>query len=495
MKSRPNVLWIGADQLRFDTLSHNGNSHCRTPNIDRLAREGVRFERAYTPCTLCSPARASMFTGQYAFRHGMGTNCDMYHSLAAELPRPEELLHSSFQDAGYRCAYTGKWHVGTNMGPGDYGFEGMNLPGYGNIREDEGFRSYLEERGLAYEPHPEIFLNPDGQTLVAGRWGGPQESTPGHYLVEKSKELMSRYRDEGTPFFLTCQFWGPHGPHMPSDEFYGMHDPESIEPWPSFGDDLSEKPRRIRRERDDFYKDHPSDWKKAAEITARYYDCSAMLDYELGRMMDWLEESGLAEDTVVVFSTDHGDMTGSHGGLMDKGLLYEEAQHIPLVFYGKGRFKAGAREDLAMNMDIMPTLMELCGIHVPEGLDGISLAPALEDLEGRSRREELLLEFHGLRFLYSQRALVSDDGWKLIFTPGDYDELYDLNSDPGEMRNLLRSGESAEKLDEMRRRLMRVTAETGDPLRDCVSKFFGNWRSGSGQVDATTFFEERPGAR
>ena len=110
---RPNILWIGTDQLRFDALRCNGNAVCQTPTLDRLAAQGVSFTRAYTTCCLCTPARASMFTGRFAFKHGMGSNCDMYHALARELPDPSMLLHPRLARLGYRCGYVGKWHVGT----------------------------------------------------------------------------------------------------------------------------------------------------------------------------------------------------------------------------------------------------------------------------------------------------------------------------------------------------------------------------------------------
>ena len=124
-----NILWIGVDQMRADTLGCNGNLVCQTPALDQLAREGVNFKRAYSPSSLCTPARASMLTGLYAFHHGMGTNCDMYHAMARELPRSEQLLHYRLQALGHRCGFTGKWHVGRELGPADYGFEGLSVPG------------------------------------------------------------------------------------------------------------------------------------------------------------------------------------------------------------------------------------------------------------------------------------------------------------------------------------------------------------------------------
>ncbi|MCK4899369.1 MAG: sulfatase-like hydrolase/transferase, partial [Anaerolineales bacterium] len=180
-KTKLNILWIGVDQMRADSLT---NSQVQTPHLDLLAQEGVQFQRAYSPSSLCTPSRGSMFTGLYAFNHGMGTNCDMYHALARELPHPEQLLHTHLLDLGYRCGFTGKWHVGTELGPVDYGFEGMNIPGYGDLRRDEGYQEYLHDNGLSYGSikNP-IYANHDQRTLIAGEWNGPLESTPTYYLT------------------------------------------------------------------------------------------------------------------------------------------------------------------------------------------------------------------------------------------------------------------------------------------------------------------------
>lgn len=147
---RPNVLWIGMDQLRPDALGCSGNRVCQTPNLDRLARQGVRFSNAYTTCCLCSPARASMLTGRFAFKHGMGTNCDLYHSLARELPHPEMLLHRRLAALGYNLGFVGKWHVGTQKGADAYGFEGLGPAGYGGIDKHPEFLKYLKDAGLSF---------------------------------------------------------------------------------------------------------------------------------------------------------------------------------------------------------------------------------------------------------------------------------------------------------------------------------------------------------
>ena len=287
------------------------------------------------------------------------------------------------------------------------------------------------------------------------------------------------------PFFVTLQYWDPHGPHLICDEFYQATDRSRITPWANFKDELQHKPEKVIRERDDFYRLHPRTEAEVVDYIGWYCDHVAMLDHQIGRLLDYLEESDLIDDTLIVFTSDHGDMTGSHGGLIDKGLLYEEAMRVPLVFVHPDLPKV-RRDGLALNMDALPTALSLLGI--------CDIQRQAEDLSAQIRddtatgRDYLLGEFHGLRYLYSQRMLVSDDGWKLIFSPGDRDELYDLNDDPHEMNNLAEDRGSAERLARMRAALIQKTAHYGDPLRDCVAKFNGQWRTQSGQFDATSAY-------
>ncbi|MDA8746815.1 sulfatase-like hydrolase/transferase [Litoreibacter sp.] len=199
--------------------------------------------------------------------------------------------------------------------------------------------------------------------------------------------------------------------------------------------------------------------------------------------MTFLQDSGLIDDTLIVFTSDHGDMTGSHGGLIDKGLPYEEAMRVPLAF-SHPSLSPATLNNLALNMDILPTAMGLMGVDF-NPRHARDLSPEILSAMAK-RRDFLLAEYHGLRYLYSQRILVSDDNWKYIFSPGDYDELYDLNTDPGEMINLATDPLSQVKLNNMRNALIHETAAFDDPLRDCVSKFNGQWRTGSGQFDATS---------
>lgn len=484
--ARPNILWIGVDQMRHDTPGYSGNPICRTPRLDRLAGEGVAFTRAYTPCCLCSPARASMLTGTYAFRHGMGTNCDLYHALAAELPKPDMLLHRRLAAMGYRCGFAGKWHVGTKLGAGDYGFEGFGPAGYGNVTKSAEFLAYLDERGVSYDGVSKpIFGNAGGKTLLAGVWDGLTESTPTAFLADYTTGLMDRFSAEGKPFFINCQFWGPHSPHLPSREFVGLHDRSAIAPWVNWEDVLEGKPASVRRFRTGFYRSLPDTWDGWREIVGLYYDYTAMIDGEIGRILDHLDRLGLRDKTIVVFESDHGDMTGSHG-LFDKGFMYEEAFRIPLIVRWPGRAEAGRRcDELIYNMDVFPTLLDALG-RPDESLDGVSFLNALEGEPLAKPRDAIYLEFHGIRYLYSQRALVTRDNYKYIFNAGDFDEFYDLNRDPGELRNLLDVPEHAQIVERVRNELKAAALKVRDPICDDIAKMFGDWTNLSGQFEASS---------
>ncbi len=482
MKKRRNILMICVDQMRYDTPGFAGKSICSTPRLDELASKGCSFSHAHTPSSLCSPARASIFTGEYAFTHKMGTNCDMYHSLSAELDKPERLLHRHLLDSDYRCGYIGKWHVGTNLGPGDYGFEGMNLSGYGDIIHDADFIKYQKEHGYTYSLNKCIYGNENEQTLLAGCWDGPTESTPSHYLAERTIDLMREYADDDAPFFLTCQFWGPHMPHLPSKEYYGKHDRTKIPQWINAQDDWKNKPGIVKRLGKDFYRTAPSDENHWAELIGCYYDFTSMIDYEIGRILDALRSFDLDDNTLVCFTSDHGDMTGSHGGLLDKGFMYEEAHRIPLILSGPDIPQGIERDDLVMNMDLFVTFLDYLNIEY-EKRDGRSLLPLFNGEE--PFRDHLYMEFHGLRFLYSQRALVTADGLKYIFTPGDIDELYDLNTDPGELNNLIEDSKYEQERALLQQLMIEEAVRFKDPLASCIAKLFGRWELADNQPNPT----------
>lgn len=475
-----NYLFIACDQLRFDTLSIHGNPVCQTPALDQIATEGVDFTNAHTTAPLCTPARGSIFTGNYALKHGMGTNCDMYHALATELGDPSRLLHHRLQENGYACGYIGKWHVGTNLGPCDYGFEGMNVSGYGNCKAEGEFQEYLQTHNLTYTLKNPIYLNRGQKTLACAMWDGEEESTTDWYLTNRTMDLIKEFQERGEDFFVTCQYWGPHGPHTPPKSYFGRADRGKIEQWKSYEENLDGKPEFVRRHLE-FYRSSPKTWDECQQVIGMYYDYMMFIDSQIGRLLEFLKGCGLYENTVIIFTSDHGDMQFSHNGLIDKGFLYEEAMHIPLIVRHPSFLGKGSNDSLVSNMDILPTILADQGISC--SCDGQSLLPVLA---GKPGREDFLMEFHGIHFLYTQRAVITKDGYKFIWSPADKDELYDLNKDPDEIVNLCERIDYQKIKMEMIERLKKNAVEYRDPVMDYIYKIFGSWESPSGQVDATS---------
>lgn len=470
-----NFLLIGVDQMRFDSLSGlGGRNAARTPSLDALAARGTLFENAYTTCPLCSPSRASIFTGQHPFHHRMCTNCDMYQPVTSELEHPEQLLHYVLIENGYRCHYEGKWHVSSSIGPTDLGFTGMNSKSYGDFTGSSDFMEYLKSHGFSRKISDPYYFNSPEQTMGTGIWDGPVESAPEYYLADRTITALDSLAEEGKPFFLTCQFWGPHMPHLPPRDYVGINDREKIVPWESMDDDLSGKANIIRRELD-FYRNVPDTWEGWREIIGRYLDFTTFIDSQIGRILNELDRLGLTDDTAVFFVSDHGDMTGCHGGSLDKGFLYQEAMRVPMIAAGPG-IPAGRRSpELVYNMDILPTMLEMAGLPVPDTVDARSLRELFEAPESFRGRDRIYLEFHGLRFLYSQRALVTAEGLKYIHSSGDFDEVYDLRKDPWELHNVIDDPDYAEAVRNLRLRLMDQAARSKDPLANYICKIFGCW--------------------
>ncbi len=481
-EARKNILFIFTDQQRYDTLSFARKAGCRTPNLDRLAEQGMWFDNAYTVSSICSPARASILTGVYPHAHGVRTNtnepklwpnCDIDPSLP--------VISQQLKEAGYRCGYSGKWHCGEKCMPSHYGFEGMDTEGYGKPYNTPEYQAYLKANGLEL-PHsfltaskrpvqpdavPDDILTIPGATWLGGTLPGPAEACEPAFVASHAIDLMRDFaedrRTNGTPFFQVAAFWGPHHPYYIPEPYASMYNPDDIELWPNFHDELKGKPAAHDRHRRSFYHEHVNfsehDWKK---LIAMYWGYCTFIDAEVGRLLDALEETGPADETAVIFTTDHGDTTGCHGGLFDKGsFMYEETYHIPLIARVPGMTTPGSRCDaLVSNMDIASTILELAGVEVPEHHQGASFVPLLRDPDA-DWRDDLVCEFHGLRLPYYQRMLRWRH-YKYVYNAADWDELYDLDADPHEMNNRIDDPALRDVADECRQRLLRNIRESRD---------------------------------
>jgi len=461
-RERLNILFIMSDQQRYDSLSCVGRSICKTPFLDELASRGVRFDNAYSVCALCSPARASMLTGLYPHNHRMTRNNDWPdpQEVVRDLPGHIGLISQYLIEAGYNCGYSGKWHCGHKKVPSTYGFVGMDVPDYGNPYKTREYTLYISSRGLE---RPRIISSERKGPVEVGTLSESAEACEPHFVAEFAIGLMEKFGREwerdGKPFMLFVSFWGPHHPYLVPEPYASMYNPEDIELWPNFHDKLVDKPYVQKRFLETWGEPDEEIWRKAI---AKYWGFCTFIDAEVGRLLNALREMNLENDTAVIFSTDHGDMTGSHGGFWDKGpFMYEETYHIPMIIYWPGKSSGGRKcNKLVSNMDLAATVLDIAGAPLPENLDGRSLVPLLHDPDA-DWPDDLMCEFHGHRFPYPQRMLRWGH-YKYIFNVGDHDELYDLEADPYEMVNLINDQAMISVVKECRRRLLKWIRKTED---------------------------------
>jgi arylsulfatase A-like enzyme len=457
--TQPNILLIHADQHRPDCLGVNGHPFLETPNLDRLAAEGVNFTRAFCPIPLCTPARTSLLTGLWPAQHGNISNpqTEGGRPLQPGLPTWSQAL----REAGYFLGCVGKWGVDSERGPTDYGFH-TYVPesNYGRWRTERGLPPRPSQNRWFGETDPHI--KPEESRLA---WG-----------ADRTIELMRSATEQSRPF---CLRWDPSEPHLPNvvpEPFASRYPPEQIPPWPNFADDLSGKPFIQRQQRRTWGIDDWT-WEAWAPIVGRYLGEVALLDQQIGRVLAALEESGLADQTIVIYSADHGDLCGSHG-LIDKHfVMYDELVRVPLIVRWPGQLSAGERCEnfVTPALDLAATFYQLAGAPLPEQATGADLRQLVQ---GDPTRSACFAAYYGNQFgLYSQR-MVREASWKYIWNATAEDELYDLENDPGELHNLSADPRYADELARLRSRLVEWLAQTSDPLLNAWTRhqLLGEWQ-------------------
>jgi arylsulfatase A-like enzyme len=464
--SRPNILMLVSDQERWDVLGCYGSRICKTPHLDRLASEGVRFETALAPTAICSPARASLLTGLYPHGHGILNNTHEPDALRTELPPELPTFPELLRDAGYRLGYVGKWHVGRSS-PALRGFHDVAV--HHDILASAGETIAAPEVPVR---DPVYARYPRGRLLVAGIDTRPMEETDTRRDADAAVALLERYASAREPFCMRVDFEGPHHPYTPPEPFASLYDPASIPPWPNFEEDLATKPvaqRRLLEQRGVV----GWSWRDWQPVVARYFAFETFIDAEIGRLLAVVDGLGLRDDTVVVHLADHGDMTGSHGGQFNKGpLLYDEVVRIPLIVRDPRSHATGVCRMPVGSHALMPTVLELAAVPPPPGLHVQSLAPALADPAGVSTDGAAFAEYHGDEWgLYSMR-MVRTATAKYVYSPHGTDELYDLTSDPHERVNRIDDRAAGGMLADLRARLMQWMVRTDDPLALWAGRLF-----------------------
>ncbi|MGQ9632520.1 MAG: sulfatase-like hydrolase/transferase [bacterium] len=468
--NKPNIFLIVTDQHSLHAISCYGAPVCRTPNIDGLAEDGIMFTNAYTPCALCTPARASLLSGLYPHNHGAIYNSGTHLPFDEDrIGRGVEIYPQRLIDQGYNIGYVGKWHAGLAKTARDVGFEGFSLRGYGNIWEAEDYKEYLRKRALTM-PERVIEFVAEGENvgIGGGNFSGWLKGTigaaPCHFLADKTIEILEGFSRDSSPFFLTCNFWEPHAPYLPTEDYKDLCDPKEIEPWQSFEDSLSGRPLIHRKYREIVFPGaSKAGWDIWSTVVARYWAQVMMIDAEIGRMIDALKGLGLYDNTMIVFTADHGDTVGIHGGAFDKGAMaYQEVYQIPLIVKMPSSAHASTTRDGFVSLiDLADTLCQAVGTKMSR-TDGKSLLPLIDDPK-HPWRDDFVAEFHGHRIPYGQR-IIWWRNFKYILNFADIDELYDLQRDPAEMQNLIWDRSYSDVLAEMRKRMLDNMKKTNDSL-------------------------------
>lgn len=448
---QPNILFIQADQHRADCIGVNGGGPpgalLQTPNLDQLARDGINFTHAFCPIPVCTPSRTSLLTGVWPLQHGciMNPDTEAGRSMFSGLPTFSEIL----QAAGYYLGYVGKWGVDPKRDPTEF-----------------GFTDYVAERGYAQWRKAQN-LPPKPAT---NRWFGevdPWITGDQSALAWGAREtigLLQKAAHQAQPFFIR---WDPSEPHLPNvvpEPYASLYPPANIKPWPSFPDPLEHKPYIQQQQLRTWHLDGWT-WEQWAPIVARYLGEITLLDHQIGRVLAALDELGLSENTVVIYTADHGDLCGGHGMIDKHFVMYDELVRVPLLVRWPAQIKAGSMSDafICAGLDLAVTFCALAGVEPPPTFGGSSLLPIAAGATQTSR-PDIFASYFGNQFgLYSQR-MVRDRRWKYVWNATAEDELYDLENDPGEISNLATQPDYAAELARLRLRLLAWLEQTQDRL-------------------------------
>ena len=426
--ARPNVVFILVDDLRWDALGCAGHPFVKTPHIDRLAREGVRFRNAFVTTPLCLPSRASFLTGQYAHTHKVTGGGD-HRARSHELVTFPRLLRR----AGYETAYVGKWHIGNDDG---------QRPGFDRWVSFPGQGEYLNP-----------YLNVDGKRTKA-------EGYLTDILTDHAVEFIKRPHTK--PFLLYLAHKAVHAPFLPAERHKNLFADIPITRAPSAKDTLEGKPV-LRRPGIRLSPSDP-DVSSSDDLIRNQLRCLMALDEGVGRVLKVLEETRQLDHTLLIFTSDNGYFWGEHD-LGGKHGPYEEALRVPLLLRYPKLIKAGTTLDAsALNVDIAPTLLELAGAALPTGLHGRSLVPLLKG-NTADWRSSFLAEYflnRGQTPRFPTWQAVRTERWKYIRYPDleGMDELYDLKADPHEMKNRIDDPGSATTLQDLKSELERLLRQT-----------------------------------
>jgi len=472
---RPNIVYLLADQLRYQSCGYAGDGKARTPNLDRLAREGVSFRQAVSSMPVCSAYRASLFTGKYTTGTGMVIN-------ELRMNPNQTCLGHVLTGAGYETGYIGKWHLYANelgnhfeprnsfvpRGPHRLGFDGYWAAF--NFHHDY-YGAYYHTESPEKIFYGEGVFEPDAQTDMALDFLAKQAAGP-------------------APFFLLVSYGTPHDPWVRSNvpaQYYDLFRDVEFPLPPNYSDEM------------DPYGDEWSNIKKGPreidEWMRNYYAMTANLDWNVGRILDALDKAGLADDTLIVFTSDHGEMFGGHGR-MKKNIFYEEAARVPFLMRWTGQIPAGSVCDACLNTpDIMPTLLGLAGLHsrIPEAVEGMNLSHLAKGRSGPEPQAALLMNTGACALWqdgHEWRALRDKRFTYAVFRGGGSKSLprkeilFDHVADPLQRTNLIDDPAHFTRVHQYRTALQRRLAELNDTFPPSTW-YRDHWTDGNRRIIAS----------
>lgn len=459
--AKPNILIVMTDHQRGDTVLPE--HPCVAPNVTKLAEEGVIFSETFCPSPHCCPARATFHSGLYPTRSGVWNNVCNDQRLSTGLKPGIKLWSEDLKEQDYRLVWMGKWHVSIEESPADRGWEELSACGTG---KDHHGRRWEQYEQLAAEPDDmergegEILRPGYGKYRLYGT--SPRDA---HTLDEQSTaqavEALGKLSDGDQPWCMFVGLIGPHDPYVAPRPHLDLYDIDDVPLPPSFCDEMADKPRIVQRLRRQIWGQLTP--REVREAVRHFWAYCSYLDELFGRILTALEATGQADDTLVIFTSDHGDYCGDHG-LFAKGIpAYRGAYNVPLVMrWPNGIKNPGRRVDAFVSLaDFAPTLIELAGGEAGREFSGASLTPFLADERPDDWRDEIHGQCNGVELFYTQRW-VQTKQFKYVFNGFDDDELYDLRGDPHELRNVSENPAYAQIKRDMVRRMWRFARREGD---------------------------------
>lgn len=465
---KPNLLFIITDQHRYDALSIAGNSVLKTPNLDRLASGGAYFKNAYTPMAVCAPARATILTGMTVEHTGVNNNSIADASKRESGVMSQQTFDEILADQGYGVEYYGKYHSPefhnqVYQNPNRYTKKGVPIFGQGmrqhyveylaaNVPENPtapgdfidqfSGRSYtpnpLDKRFHTTENDKRAFIQPD----FHGKLNVPDEYSITAMHAKETLEAIERLKNK--PFSITCSFHFPHAPMLPTSKYYQIYDPDKVQIPVSIADDMENSPYKSSNGRLG-HKEY-ADPDKIKYMISDYYGLVAEVDDWIGKILDKLDELKLTDNTLIIFTSDHGEMLGAHG-LREKNVFLEESSHIPLFIRFPGKIKSKTVvNSYVTNVDLFPTIMDY--LNQPKrDVDGKSLRDLIENKP--SERANYIVTEWNYRGDVEPNYMIVKDGWKMFIpqtaTSKIIDVLYNLKEDPYEMNNLIGNNPARKK--------------------------------------------------